>query len=413
MTAGRRLVAASAALVIITVGCSPKPADSAPGETPSSTSSSSASRSSSTSPPPPPPPTWDLAALPTTKPTSVLRDVAAADATHAWAVGTDAYSPTEQYTTGVPILLEWNGTRWSPAQLPAIAWKGGFRLVAADSPTDVWVIGGPMSPSPNENVTHVLHYDGTAWREVPFPAGNTSSPLSITDLSVADGRAWLVGYRGSETVPAILEWTGQTWQEHEPPSECVRGGKSFEGMPNFCNMNGIKAFAADDVWAAGNGAWSGFLGPLLFHWDGTAWQAVKLGVDQQKAALQAIDGSSPADIWAVGDNLAQGGGTIAVHGDGTTWQVVDGLPEKFLPGVAVGKAGNPWLIENTTDPSAALSTYSAGTWADTPAPTPPDTVGMTLNAITAVPGTERILAVGAADLPTDPRLLQAVLLEYA
>lgn len=351
--------------------------------------------------------------MPATEPTSVLRDVAATDATHAWAVGSDGYSPTEQYTTGVPIILEWNGSRWSPARLPAVPWKGSFRLVAAGSPADVWVIGGPMSHDIDDNVTFVLHYDGSAWREVPFPAGATPSPLSITDMSVADGRAWLVGHRGSELVPVILEWTGQTWQEHQPPSECVRGGTSFEDMPNFCNVTAVKAFAGGEVWAAGNGAWAGFLGPLLFHWDGAAWQAVQVGVNQQKLALQAIDGSSATDIWAVGDTLMQGGGTIAVHGDGTTWRVVGGLPAKALPGVAVDKAGNPWLIENTTAPSATLSTFSAGQWVDTPAPTPPDTVGMSLNAIAAIPGTDRVLAVGAADLPTTPRLLQAVMLEYA
>ena len=408
MTAGRRLTTALAAL-IITAGCSAKPVDPVSRET---TTSSAPSRSSSTSKPPPPPPEWRLATLPATTPTSVLRDVAAADATHAWAVGSDAYSPDDQYNTGVPVVLSWDGTRWSPAQLPAVSWKGSFRLVAAGSATDVWVLGGPMSHDIDDNVTYVLRYDGTTWREVPFPEGATPSPLSITDMSVADGHAWLVGYRGSETTPVVLEWTGQDWQEHQPPAECVRGGKSFEGMPNLCNMTAVKAFAADDVWAAGNGAWTGFLGPLLFHWDGATWQAVQVGVNQQKLALNAIDGSSATDIWAVGDTLAQGGGTLAVHGDGTTWQVVDGLPAKALPGVAVDKAGNPWVVENTREPTATLSTFASGQWADTPAPTPPDTVGMTLNAITAIPGTTRLLAVGAADLPTTPRLLQAVLLDY-
>ena len=37
---------------------------------------------------------------------------------------------------------------------------------------------------------------------------------------------------------------------------------------------------------------------------------------------------------------------------------------------------------------------------------------MTLNAITAIPGTDRVVAVGGADLPTNPRLLQAVIIEY-
>jgi len=359
-------------------------------------------------PTPIPSPTWHLTTLPATKPTSVLRDIAAADATHAWAVGTDGYSPTEQYTTGVPIILGWNGSQWSPAELPAITWNGSFQLVAAGSATDVWVVGGPMSHGIDDNVTVVLHHDGTSWQQVPFPAGATPSAMSITDLSVVDGHAWLVGHRDSAVV--ILEWTGQTWREHQPPAQCVRGG----GPVNFCTMTAIKAFAANDIWAAGNGAWNGFLGPLLFHWDGTAWQAVQVGINQKPLAFKAIDGRSSTDIWAVGDTLRQSGGVLAVHGDGKTWQEVGGLPAKLLPGVAVGTSGNPWVIQNSTAPSATLSTYRSpgGPWTDTPAPTPPGTVGMTLNAITAIPGTDGVLAVGAADLPTSPRLLQAVILEY-
>lgn len=410
MTAGRPLIAALIVLVVV-AGCSPKPGGLGSGSAQTRGSSTPPSSTLSSSTVPTTPPTWQLADIPKTEPTSVLWDVAAADATHAWAVGSEAYSPAEQYTTGVPIVLFWDGSEWSPVKLPALSWKGSFRLVAAGSPTDVWVLGGPMSHDIDDNVTVVLHYDGKTWSEVPFPAGATPSPMSITDMSVADGHVWLVGHRGTPAV--ILEWTGQAWQEHQPPTECVQGGTSFDGMPNFCNVTGVKAFAADDVWAAGNGAWTGFLGPLLYHWDGSAWKAVQVGVNQQKLALQAIDGRSPTDIWAVGDTLMQGGGALAVRGDGTTWEVVTGLPNKFLPGVAVDADGIPWLIGNTTAPSSSLYTYlPPGQWAETPAPTPPDTVGMSLKAITAIPGTNRVVAVGAADLDTSPRLLQAVILEY-
>jgi hypothetical protein len=71
------------------------------------------------------------------------------------------------------------------------------------------------------------------------------------------------------------------------------------------------------------------------------------------------------------------------------------------------------VIENTTAPSTILSTYRSGSWADTPAPMPPNTVGTTFEAIATVPGTDRIFAVGTADLKTTPLHLQAVILEYA
>ena len=129
--------------------------------------------------------------------------------------------------------------------------------------------------------------------------------------------------------------TPPTWQLAELATEPT------SVLHDVAAAGATNAWAADDVWAAGNGAWSGFLGPLLFHWDGATWQAVQVGVNQQGLALQAIDGRSATDLWAVGDTLAQGGGTLAVRGDGTTWNVVTGLPNKFLPGVAVDTGGNP------------------------------------------------------------------------
>ncbi|WP_329792425.1 hypothetical protein V1227_11085 [Lentzea sp. DG1S-22] len=42
----------------------------------------------------------------------------------------------------------------------------------------------------------------------PYPQGATASTLTIRDMSVVDGRAWLVGYRGN--APVFHEWTGSS-----------------------------------------------------------------------------------------------------------------------------------------------------------------------------------------------------------
>jgi hypothetical protein len=184
-------------------------------------------------------------------------------------------------------------------------------------------------------------------------------------------------------------------------------------MPNFCTFTSVVAFAPDDVWAAGNGAWSGFLGPSLFHWNGSGWQPVDVGANQQQFAFNALYGRSSSDLWAVG-NLFNSGTPFVVHGDGSSWKVVGGLTDGLLPAVAVDSANRPWLVRNNPSGDTLLTTYAAsGSWADTRAPRPPDVVGMNLNAIVAVPGAERMFAVGYVDLPTEPRLLRAVILEYA
>jgi hypothetical protein len=353
-----------------------------------------------------PAPAWRLAALPELAgPTSGLADVVSVDATHAWAVGSEAYSPEQPNDTGTPVILQRDGTGWARAELPPIAWHGRFGLVAADSPSNVWVVGSTAAATPEDQATHVLHYDGTAWREVPFPRGGSKDFTLITGLTVAGGHTWLAGNRQSDVI--IEQWDGRSWRSHQSPAECRTGGTSFGGMPNFCTVTAITAFGPDDVWAAGNGAWQGFKGPLLFHWNGTAWRTVQVGVNEQESSFDALAGRSSGELWAVGD------GGLAARGSGGSFEVLRDAPDGTLADVATDPAGLPWLIENSPAPSARLVAYNTGGWAGVPAPQPTDTVGMSLNGIAGTPGSPLMLAVGVADLPTTPRYLRAVVLEYA
>jgi hypothetical protein len=190
-----------------------------------------------------------------------------------------------------------------------------------------------------------------------------------------------------------------------PPAECLRGGAS-----TFCHLTGITAFAPNDVWAAGNAAWPGFRGPLLYHWDGSEWAAVRVGIENAATAFSEIAGS-PQDLWAVGHTTGQGG-PVAVRGDGRSWKVIAGLPAARLTDLTVDQAGHPWVLANDTAPGATLTTYGPRGWVDTPAPRPPNTVGISLHGITAVPGTPDLVSVGDVDLPGQPRLLRSVVLEY-
>lgn len=349
-------------------------------------------------------PAWRLASIPQSKATSNLWDVAAVDARNAWAVGFEGYHPDQQGTSGDPMMLRWNGIRWSRTSLPVVQGRVSFQRVAASSAKDVWVTGSPWSP--DGNVTLVWRYNGKTWTEVPYPQGATPGTLSIRDLSVVDGHAWLVGHHGN--TPVFHEWTGSSWLERRPPAECVTGG----GFLNFCMINAVKAFAPDDVWAAGNGMWNGYSGPVLFHWNGTDWQVVHTGLNQQQLTLQALDGTSSRDIWVVGDGGGMGSGNVVLRGDGTTWQTVSGLNTPATQSVAVGANGVPWVVGRF--PQASFSSHGPAGWTTTPAPAPPGSFGTTYNAIAAVPGTNRLIAVGYADLPgTNPLLLQAVIAEYA
>lgn len=261
-----------------------------------------------------------------------------------------------------------------------------------------------MSHGIDDNITKVLHYDGVSWREVPFPAGETPSRMTITDIAAVSGRLWLIGQRGTPAV--IQEWDGTVWRSHQPPSECVFGGSGPGDMPNFCNFAGITAFSQNDIWVAGNGSWSGFaVVPLERHvlafsqgWH--QWTTARADVGQREVVAR------PVGRW---QHCPAGRQHLVVHGDGKTWETV-AAPKSLLPGVAVDNAGNPCVIQNfPPEQRSTLATYDRG-WIETPVPLPAGTVAVSMKSIAAVPGSDVMFAVGTADLPTSPRKVQAVVM---
>ncbi|MGC5051638.1 hypothetical protein ACLQ2S_09340 [Micromonospora sp. DT48] len=235
------------------------------------------------------------------------------------------------------------------------------------------------------------------------PRGHGGHVALVTGLTVAGGHTWVVGNDRSEVI--IEQWDGDSWRSHPSPAECRTGGTSFGGTPNVCTVTAIRAFRPDDVWAAGNGAWQGFKGPLLFHWDGSGWRTVGVGISEQDSSFTALAGRSSGELWAVGD------GGLAVRGRAGSFEPIRDAPGGALADVTTDPTGQPWLVENSPASQATLATY-AGAWRGLPAPQPPDAVGMRLHGISAAPESPQMFAVGAATLPTTPRHLRAVLLEH-
>jgi hypothetical protein len=112
----------------------------------------------------------------------------------------------------------------------------------------------------------------------------------------------------------------------------------------------VKAFASDDVWAVGD---AGADRALVLHFDGTAWRRV----DTAKIApagtnLNAIDGRTPADIWAVGgsnlNGTTFGWSDLILHWDGRQWS---NIPSHFddTTGITAGSIdatqwGGVWTL---------------------------------------------------------------------
>jgi hypothetical protein len=194
--------------------------------------------------------------------------------------------------------------------------------VAANSPADVWAVGGYGSLDGQGTLAE--HFDGAAWRRVPTPnmtedqnAFHAVSAVSATDV-------WAVGSWGrplgdsTEFQPLIEHWDGHAWRIVDGATNGSQG-----------NLTGVAAISADDVWAVGDSYSIRSGNGLLFeHWDGTSWTSVAAPtqniVSDPGYRVSAV---GPNDVWVVGlsyDEDADTDHPVFYHWDGISWEIVPG-----------------------------------------------------------------------------------------
>ena len=138
---------------------------------------------------------WTLARSPTVAATAQLLGVAAVAADDAWAVGSvgDATTGTER-----ALLLHWDGSSWVPVDVTGAVGGGRSLLagVAAVTATDVWTAGY------HHGLPLVMHFNGRRWTSADAPGrGELASVVAVSATDV-----WAVG-------ASVLHYDGATWTE--------------------------------------------------------------------------------------------------------------------------------------------------------------------------------------------------------
>jgi hypothetical protein len=165
------------------------------------------------------------------------------------------------------------------------------------------------------------------WKVIPTPnpGGGSVSNIFFTGVATAGPTdAWAVGIdelNGSRH-PLVEHWNGRRWtamRVPEPPSR-----QSW--------FNGVFQFSPTNVWAVGESTDPLFDNQdqrtLVEHWDGTRWSIVPSpnpGVGFGSAnVLEAVAGVAANDLWATGWALDPQRNDIQMlfeHYDGTSWKV--------------------------------------------------------------------------------------------
>jgi hypothetical protein len=334
--------------------------------------------------------TWTVVPSPNlTQFDNVLWGTDALSLTSAWAVG---QADTGTLPTRRPVIERWNGTSWSISASPTPPGGGELRDVDATSASNAWAVG--FTNTSNGNNTLTERWNGSSWRIVPSPSLSAQNHLlGIKTLSASN--AWAVG---SHNVPGSLafstltmRWNGSAWSVVPSPD-----------TPNFENhLNAIDGTAPDDLWAVGhiqNGEYS-VREPLILHWNGSAWSIVP-SPTANDAALEGVVALASNDVWAVGSMFSTSllwHVPWALHWDGRSWSNVT-VPSPTpqggrLFGVAALSAAKVYAVGQAPSIPSLVMRWNGRSWAKESTPT----TGTVWDAAAVGPGT--VWAVGQRGNP--------------
>jgi hypothetical protein len=272
--------------------------------------------------------------------------VAASSATNAWVF---AQATKDNGSTPLyPTAQRWNGHQW--VDQTVFTFEGILLNAITSGPSDAWAFGYDWSA---KDPGYIAHYNGHQWKQ----ASLSIVPSAVGALSGSD--IWVAGTRTPATNTTAADFTAEhyvkgAWHKLPPASFSIPKGDGFV-------TDGINPQSDTSVWA-GLSIWNErgeeVPGIILLHYNGKAWQRV---------------GVSTLGAW------------VTVRG--------------------TDEAGGIWL-QGTDD----LYHYSDGKWAAPVAIPQSKNAPVELNALTSIPGTKSLWAVGEA-LPVDIGNTAAVILK--
>jgi hypothetical protein len=312
--------------------------------------------------------------------------VSAASAKDVWAVGLSAAGGQ---------VANWNGSSWADYDF-----VNGYQNVWAQSPTDVWAVGGTSWFYPTQTLAR--HWDGKTWTQVPTPSpGGTAWFNGVAATSPTN--AWAVGCTcggpGDQgfMIPIIERWNGKTWKQQ------------FFRLPvNSGAFNSVAATGPDNAWAVGSTGTVGPNGALIEHWNGHRWRRIPANTPDGFGNLQGVTAISPNDVWAVGytatgpdqDLIYE---SLTLHWNGKRWSVVPSpnpTGETNLWAVSASSPTNVWAVgytnPNTCCAGTAAFHWNGKRWRVTSTVNPPDVSLDALLGVVAI-SPDDVWAVGTTD----------------
>jgi hypothetical protein len=194
-------------------------------------------------------------------PLSSLTDVTIVSSKDVWAVGSGKYGA---------LVLHWNGSTWSKVAGPDFGGTSGNYNAVTRIPgtAQVWLYGDYVNATSSGFAA--ARSTGSGWQTFTLPvtgaAGFSTTFRTITAASASS--AWIAITAGNgrgQNRPFMLHWDGSAWSQVPTPNP---GDNS--------QLNSVAARDASDAWAVGTYLTSGLeLHSFVLHWDGSNWSVVR------------------------------------------------------------------------------------------------------------------------------------------
>jgi hypothetical protein len=149
----------------------------------------------------------------------------------------------------------------------------------------------------------------------------------------------------------------------------------------------VAATSASNAWAVGYIAGHG---PLILHWNGTAWKRSPLP-STARERMKGVAATSATNAWAISSRSNTN--SRIWHWNGKRWSRVS-FPLTpghldFLDGVTATSARNAWAVGGSFSPHAVtlrtvIFHWNGARWTRTPSPNPSGALGDVIFAVSAV-----------------------------
>jgi hypothetical protein len=253
--------------------------------------------------------------------------------------------------------------QWNLVPSPDIdSFHNNIYGIGGSGPNDVWTVGSYQKfntgTASYETENLLMHWNGSGW--TPYfhtVAGNTGEDAINDVVAFSPTNAYAGGLYTNgltATKPQLMHWNGTAWADVPMPAVCNNG-----------SITSLKAFSATDIWAGGTLNDGIMDSTYMLHFNGTTWNAMPvLPLGLSAVNIQDIDGTSSTDLWAVGGSNV---GTLAMHFDGTSWTDVP-IPLAQFPGLgtaghvkAIGHNSIVLIVDDFAG-SVKLLLYEGSTW---------------------------------------------------